>query len=786
MYHQFRELPPTAIKARGFLAEFLRRQRDGLTGHHAVQGYPFDTVMWKGRIENVHLTEGWHHGKTIPVVRDMAWWPYEQSGYLLDGLIRLGLLLDDPELQREYRENLDYLISHPRDGRLGRDYHDSGSEWPLAVFFKSVIAWYEATGDERVREAFHRHYRELSVDDLALEMRHFTNLEGVLKLSEWTGDEALKAKAVAACARHNAYHPRLDNPYEELWLDKAASGKRVVMHGVTFSEELKIPVLLYLYTGDRAGLEAAERCLEKAMREHGQVVGLPSANEFLTGRDPLQGYETCVISDLLWSVGYFLQATGKAGYADQLEKIAFNALPGSITKDFTRLQYLSSPNQVLATPFSNHSHFMRGENAWRQYKANHIPECCGGNLHRVMPNYVLRMFLADASGAPVAATYGPAELRYRYAGVNYRIVEETEYPFEPEIRFRFELETALEMPFTFRIPGWCRGAKARLNGEPLTLTADTGTYSTIRRLWRPGDELVLELPAEVELQRDRQWGCLSCGPLVFSYPVPHSATTEGEGRFAPLTLMPAGPWNYALDLTGEELKALRPERRDSSYPYDQPPLTLRVPVRRITNYDELALGRYTPELPLFYHLLGDREYLELVPYGCTTTRITAFPDPVERQLLPVVNAAAAGPYPYDFRRPLAEQSYEPEIRSDEEFYRHAAPVQVNPDDYYDLIHHFQEGEHHLAYLQLRIWAEEAGPATLALGVAGCAIGYLNGEKVLELEPVQEAELTAPLWFDLNLRQGYNYLRLKLAAPPRPPQYRRDWGARAVVFRQARS
>jgi hypothetical protein len=73
-------------------------------------------------------------------------------------------------------------------------------------------------------------------------------------------------------------------------------------------------------------------------------------------------HETCDITDHAWALAYMLQATGDARYADRIEQVIFNALPGSLTKDFRALQYLSCTNQVVATSTSNQNIFMRGLN----------------------------------------------------------------------------------------------------------------------------------------------------------------------------------------------------------------------------------------------------------------------------------------------------------------------------------------------------------------------------------------------------------------------------------------
>src|SRR5215218_1106119 len=76
-YGVFTEAPPTSIQPQGWLKELLHRQAEGLAKHHAVSGYPYDTCLWAGKIP------------PTPNPKGKAWWPYEQAGYLVDGLERL-------------------------------------------------------------------------------------------------------------------------------------------------------------------------------------------------------------------------------------------------------------------------------------------------------------------------------------------------------------------------------------------------------------------------------------------------------------------------------------------------------------------------------------------------------------------------------------------------------------------------------------------------------------------------------------------------------------------------
>lgn len=178
------------------------------------------------------------------------------------------------------------------------------------------------------------------------------------------------------------------------------------------------------------------------------------------------------------------------------------------------MQYFSCPNQFIATGNSNHNGFKYGL-TWMAYRPIHETECCIGNLHRYMPNYVARMWLKDKKGHPVAALYGPSSVVYDLGeGVTVKIEEITEYPFEEQVKFKFTFykdgkksKDAHHMDFTYRIPGWCKAA------EP--------GFRTECRAWKSGDTFTVKLPMDIEIVENPVDGkCVQRGPLVYSYAIP--------------------------------------------------------------------------------------------------------------------------------------------------------------------------------------------------------------------------------------------------------------------------
>lgn len=619
-YDLFFEEPVTACRPEGWIREFLSRQRSGLTGHPEVLSYPFNSVLWAGTIVRENET----HGDN--------WWRYEQTAYYTDGLLRLGYLLGDSALVKKAREGIYFTLSHPqKSGRLGPELF--ASQWPIAVFFRAIRAEYEATGDPRIIEALHRHYLSYAPETLGNFKRAIVNIEGVLWTYGKTGDTALLSLAERAYALGGF----------ELNLKVALSAEQTVLHGVTYMEMAKLPVILYAYTGKRIYLDAATNAMKKLDRDHMLPDGVPSSSEFLAGKDPLNSHETCDISDYTWSLGYMLAVTGDATWADRLERAIFNAGPGAVSKDFKNLQYFSSVNQVIATGTSNHNKFAHGS-TWMAYWPCHETECCAGNVHRFMPNYVARMWMRNKEGGPVAALYGPCTMRFTLPGNKVvAIRESTGYPFDEDISFIFNTATEVELPFTLRIPAWSRGASLSINGQPYTQQPVAGNFITIHRRFKDGDRIVLRLPMAARLVQHAGYGSyVERGPLVYSFPVPEKVSVDTatypnlggkrspDPAFPALDIRPAGDWNYALavDPAGFSKKAQVVRRTVNAYPFDagESPVTIRVPARKVEGWTLLD-GRYTPALPSRDSIrLGQKlTTITLVPYGSTRLRLTVFP-----------------------------------------------------------------------------------------------------------------------------------------------------------------
>ncbi len=758
------EVPLTAVKVNSFLREFLDRQCNGLSGNFRKQKYPFDSCLWQGVIK-AGFWELDYKGLPRPIPGPNRWWPYEQTGYLLDGLFRLGTLTENRDMISLFEDNLDYLITHAVDGRLAGKCYGYESEWPMGVFFKGVSAYLDCHDAPEVKAAFQKHYHMVSVEELGNGSRNVTNIEGLLSMAARCNDAELREKAFEVYRQFSKSYDPVNAPYAGFPIEKMETLPNVVYHGVTLCEEIKLPVMLYLAGGDRRYWDAAQRAWDLTMRIHGSIPGVPGSVEHGFGRDPEFGYETCVISDALYSLGYFIMAGGGAGYADQAEKIAYNALPGAVTGNFSALQYFSAPNQVLATPFSQLTSFLYGSAPLRQYRPDHFAACCPGNVHRAMPNFISRMWMLDKNDVPAAVCYGPSEYSGVFNGAKYTISEKTEYPFGEKIEFIFSVSNNAEIPFIFRIPAWCENAGASFNGHPLTLTQNG--FVQMEGI-ADGDRLTLSLPMETKQCAERNWSHFERGALVYTLPVKHSTVKEDpEERFTPLSMEPQTPWNYAI-APNAPVKEIA-VKNNGAYPYDEPPMILEVPARKVIGaFAELDQERYTPRVPLFCKTSDETETVRLVPMGATETRLTAFPDGRERTMLPILSGYTAEGTDLEKLDFMAFRDIASEIR-------------INRDGYFDLAGFYRKSRNCSAYLQIRFYSGHEGIATASVMMSDGGTGWIDGKKVLEIPSIMEAEYAAGLWFEIPVKKGHNHLMLKVDDTIPTYDHRDAWGAKALFF-----
>lgn len=235
--------------------------------------------------------------------------------------------------------------------------------------------------------------------------------------------------------------------------------------------------------------------------------------------------ESCASLGFVFWAWRMLSLTGESRYADEIERVLFNALPAMIGADARSYFYTNPLRQVRDLPFP-----MRrpGDLAGSTPPPSHERGrqefmkgsfCCPPNIARVLAELPYYLYGEDGTDVWVHQfASGTAEVRL--GGVAATIELSTAYPAEGRVRLRVRAEEPALGALRVRIPGWAAGeAVVTVDGE--TVTRVEKGYAVIEREWR--DELVeLELPmrprllvAHPLLEEAGGQVCVTRGPVVY-------------------------------------------------------------------------------------------------------------------------------------------------------------------------------------------------------------------------------------------------------------------------------
>ena len=619
-------LPLGSIRPAGWLAKQLQIQAKGLSGH-------LDET-WA----DVGPNSGWLGGT------GESW---ERGPYFVDGLLPLAYLVDDATLKAKAQKYIDWTLDHQRsDGMIGPSSNNDW--WPRIVMLKALTQYQEFTGDARVIPAMDRYFRyqlaELHTRPLRDwgKFRWQDELLSVIWLYNRTGANYLLDLArtlhqqgydwMAEFASFK-YTERITAEFIKLEQGKGLEDLALATHGVNNGQAIKTGPVWSLVSRSAEDRAAALKMITELDRYHGLPNGMFSCDEHLAGLNPSQGSELCTVVEYMFSLEHALAITGQATLGDRLEKLAFNALPGTFTDDMWAHQYNQEPNQVECS--LHHKPWTTDGPESNLYGLEPNFGCCTANFHQGWPKFTNSLFMlsgnadSESMDGLVAVAYAPCEVNALIRGTRVRIVEETEYPFRETVRFTIHPESASSFPIDFRIPGWADGTKMRVNGQEAG-PAEAGAFTRVDRQWKAGDRVEIAFPMQARIS---EWFnnsiALERGPLVFSLGIGESwVKLRDRGMTADWQVYPTNGWNYALDADPKDpsrtISVAESEVGDIPFSRKQPAVTLKVKARKLDKWNaEDGVAAVVPKSPVTSDHV--EEEISLIPYAAAKLRITAFP-----------------------------------------------------------------------------------------------------------------------------------------------------------------
>ena len=579
-----------------------------------------------------------------------ALWPETadvQSLCRMAGLVSLAWTADDEALKARAAAWVDQLVASQReDGWFGPEGNED--TWPLIAALRAVRLYFTATGDKRALVLMDRFFRCQYMTLAARPLRDWAvarggeNMELALWLYNLTGQKHL----LELCRRlksqtldwPNYFHTfantvpmskslkwdRLRQALEEERNDPLVGEKRPyfhtqyhLSHGVNIAMGLKTPGVVNLFKSGFKEQGGFRFGWEKLTRHHGLANGLFTCDEHLNGNSPTQGTETMAVVELMYTLetlmglGDFSQ-----DYADCLEKAAYNALPAAFTPDMTASQFCQQVNQVRVS--DEPRRWYNDDSAANLFSESDRAREYASDVQMGWPMFVASQWYMTADDGLQAVSYSPCAVRATLGGVPVRLKVRGGYPFAQSVEIEVSVKRPCEFPVYLRVPSWARQPMIFLpDGEIMQVRS--GEVTCVRRRWRSGDVVRLELPTVPRVTRwYHQSGAVELGPLLMAWQPTEDWERLPDGDWQVTT---GDQWNWAL-VREEPMKAVYGGTPDA-FGVGEPPVTVLAKAAPI---EWTMDGASCASVPMVPRIEPNRaRVIELIPYGATALRIAQFP-----------------------------------------------------------------------------------------------------------------------------------------------------------------
>lgn len=278
--------------------------------------------------------------------------------------------------------------------------------------------------------------------------------------------------------------------------------------------------------------------------------------------------ETCAAVGSVMLAWRLLLSSGDAGYADLIERTLFNVIATSPAVDGKRFFYANTLHRrALSILPDGDQPSIRAAAAQRApwYEVS----CCPTNVARTLASLAAYVATTDDEGIQIHQYVSGTVVHRAMDGPERRLTITTGYPHDGQIRVRVDSDGDAGSLWTLslRVPAWA-GRGATLTVGAKTRPVGPG-YTTVRRAWRGGDEVVLSLPVAPRFtypdpRIDAVRGCVAVerGPVVFAV---ESVDLPGAGNLDQLRVDTACPPMVDSDRVVVRCRRIGPH--DHDWPY---------------------------------------------------------------------------------------------------------------------------------------------------------------------------------------------------------------------------
>ncbi|KAJ6612793.1 hypothetical protein B0H10DRAFT_2177315 [Mycena sp. CBHHK59/15] len=608
---KFLSVPLGAIKPAGWLHDQLMVQTNGLAGHeHEFYNYVSQTD-WTGGNSYYSSLE-------------------EAGSYWFNAMVPNGILANNSAINAKTSAFLSYVLTHQDStGWLGPEVGTTKPRylWGRYPFMFGAIQMAEYNSS-LTTEVVSGLYKFVTLANAMLKSKNTgveawtqTRWEDFVITLQWLYDNHPNGTASQAMLIDTMERLKWTGvPWEKVFSKQYFPTTAVentpnpfnlplTWHGVNMAEGLKALPATYRFTHNQSDLDTASQGWDLLFQYHGRPSGIYAADEYLAGLEAIRGTELCLVVETMFSGSYLYQVIGDPKFPDRVERIAYNALPGTLTGSMWSRQYLQQQNQIFAGNMSTNPFPIDGPYSNVFGLEPNYP-CCTVNHPQGWPKFITNAFVATPDMKSLVHLYlGPFSTSVVLdSGNTVTANVATLYPFSDTLTTTITAKAA----FTYyvRIPSWVVGgtiainnaapkAVAPVNGlQAVTVSAGTTTF-------------VLQLPAPITT-------------------VPRSQKVLKTNAQQPLAVDlefdAAANWQYAIDPTTLKFSSTPPAAGTLPSPIFDSGLTpLKITATACLINWAIAAPTFAASPPTNPSCTGPATTITLTPYGSTKLRISEFP-----------------------------------------------------------------------------------------------------------------------------------------------------------------
>lgn len=469
-----------------------------------------------------------------------------------------------------------YYILHPNEERFSNlmDHHEL---YCAGHLLEAAVAYAQATGKQKLLDAMIR-YVDCIGNAIGIESGKLHGYPGhselemaLMRLYEFTADQKYLGMAKYMIDQRGQLPLYFE---EECRLHGRRCGWTNGVHGYQYYQA-GMPLreqqnadghavrALYLYSGmadvaretqDQGLWQACKTLWNSVVQRRMYItggVGSTAYGEAFTFDYDLPNdtcyTETCASIALVFLAKRMFRMDPKSVYMDVMEQALYNGVISGMQLDGKRFFY-TNPLEVLPEACrrdQNKTHIKSQRVEWFDCA------CCPPNLIRLLMS--MHEYLCSVRENELFIhLYVDSKYQVKLGNNRAQWSCRTKYPWEGKIVFISQCDAVTPYTLSLRIPAWCKHYHLYINNEKIELPCIDG-YIHVHRLWREGDQVVLQLDMEVRLcsahpsvREDAGKVAVMRGPLVYCL-----EETDNGPDLHLIRLGNIRPEDFQLDFTQE-------------------------------------------------------------------------------------------------------------------------------------------------------------------------------------------------------------------------------------------